>query len=653
MKYTIISTFFVIIFLFFCNTILVQSQSDKVLLTINGDPIYKREFERLYNKHIEESLNETKSPKEFLELFIDLKLKVKEAKALRFDTTTQFLHELNNYRKQLVIPYLFDKKEKTRLAKEAYERLKTEIHIKLILVRVDTYASAADSLIAYRKAMNIRRNIMSGVDFETVARRTSDDPSVSKNGGDWWYVSVFRLPYTLENYIYQAEKGTLSMPIRTENGYYIVRIMDKRPARGELKVAHIMISLPSNADSLQQYQAKQRIDTAYTKLRLGESFEELVKQYSNDKSTCENKGELPWLRTGYSAREFEKQAFALKNKGDFTKVFRTSWGWHIVRLIDRKAIYPYENIKQKLYSLVENDSRILISKHKTVNKLKKTYNYEDYRKLTEFYFVVDTTIFDGKWNIEKANDIDEVMFLLAGKSYTQQDFAAFLEQNQIRSRRMPIDIFVNQKYRNFVSERILAEEERHIETKNEEFRYLMQEFYDGILLFAIVDQQIWSKAENDSVGQYNHYKSFSDRFLNIPSYELAVFSYSDETALKELRKILKKKNLSPKEVEAKINKKKPNRCKLIEDGVFDTNSDLVQKNLTNIKKTQKKEIIELKTDKKLIFVANIFSPSPLPYQEVKWLVLADYQVELERKWNMKLRKKYDIKINKSVLSEIK
>lgn len=224
-----------------------QEKENPVVLEIGNKKVTLEEFEAIYKKNADE--NKTSTPeelKDYLDLYIKFKLKVVEAEALGMDTLPAFVQELEGYRKQLAQPYLSDREVTEGLIKEAYERMKSDVNASHILVKVSQEAEPKDTLAAYNKILKIRKRIITGEDFEKVAAETSEDPSAVKNKGNLGYFTVFQMVYPFESAAYNTEVGKISMPVRTSFGYHILKVNDKRPARGTMKAAHIMIRVNKN-----------------------------------------------------------------------------------------------------------------------------------------------------------------------------------------------------------------------------------------------------------------------------------------------------------------------------------------------------------------------------------------------------------------------
>ena len=362
-----------------------QPEEEKVLLTIGSHKVSLSEFEWIYQKNNTQNINnQSTTIEEYLDLYINFKLKVVEAENLGMDTLGTFKKELAGYREQLAKAYLTDIATIETLTQEAYNRLKTEVNISHILVKLKNNPTPEDTLTAFEKAIAIRSRIELGESFESIARGTSDDPMAKTNGGNLGYFNAFQMVYPFENAAYKNDTGIVTMPVRTKFGYHILRINDKRESQGKVKTAHIMVAVPRGSGKKVIDSAKVKIFRIYKLLNNGESFTELAKKYSDDRGSAQDGGELPWFGTGRMVPEFEKAAFSINENGDICEPVQTNFGWHIIKRIDKQDLESYNELKHQLKEKVYKSGRAIIAREAFVNKLKGEYNfYTDSAKLSD------------------------------------------------------------------------------------------------------------------------------------------------------------------------------------------------------------------------------------------------------------------------------
>lgn len=628
----------------------VSAQTDPVLLKVASENITKGEFERVYYKNNnKETGNDEKAVREYLELYINYKLKVKEAESLRMDTIQTFVDELSGYKKQLAQPYLTDKNVTDDLIKEAYERMKSDVNASHILIKCAPDALPKDTLAAYNKAIKIRDKILKGASFQTLARDSSDDPSAKENGGDLGYFTAMQMVYPFETVAFNTKPGQISMPVRTRFGYHIIKTIDIRPAVGEIRVAHIMIkSSATDPDSVKD-NAKKKIDEIYAKVKAGEKFEDLVNQYSEDRGSQKNGGALPWFGTGRMVPEFEKAAFALKNDNDYTEPVKTSYGWHIIKRLEKKGIPTFEEKKGELKNNVMRDSRSEMSKTALVNRVKKEYMFKEVAKnKDEFIKTLDSSLVNGTYHDSSAAKYTKPLFTLGDKTYTQKDFATFLMNNQQKKTSGSAQQIAYSQYDNFVNESCTAYEESQLDKKYPEFKALMQEYRDGILLFDLTDKMVWSKAVKDSTGLQAFYDKNKNNYMWGERIDAVVYTCANADIAAKVRKMLKK-GKSDNDISGEINKESTLNL-TIKSGKFSKGdnefADEVAWNVgisNDINKNNQITFVRIKEK---------MDPTPKSLDEARGLVTADYQAHLEKTWIEELRVKYPVQVNQETLSTV-
>ncbi len=635
--------------------------SEPVLLTINNKPVTKSEFERIYHKNNKDSVSDQKSIQDYLQLFINFKLKVMEAEALGLDTAASFKQELASYRKQLTAPYLIDKETEEKLLKEAYDRKQWRLRASHILIKLPENPSPADTLAAYNKAVELRNRILKGEDFAKLAKENSEDDVSKVNGGDISFFTVFSTVLPFENAAYKLKIGEISELVRSPFGYHIIKLTDKQPNPGDVKVAHIMILVPRDAKEEDTKKAEDKINEVYQKLQQGEDFSKLAQEYSDDKSTANRGGELPWFGTGRMVPEFEATAFNLK-KDEYSKPFRTSFGWHIIKKLDTRPIASFENERNDLQTKIAKDPRAQQSKAVFVEKLKKEYSYTPFAKnLDEIIKSVDTTLFSGNWKMSPKVDLNKPLFKLGDSTYTQQKFAKVLSQYRAKSKKGEYKAdaakeIAKQLYKDWETDVILSYEDARLEAKYPAFASLIQEYHDGILLFNLTDKMVWSKAIKDSVGLKEFYEKNKNNYMWDTRANIAWISYDNDKCKDALIKAWEKSAKSETvldEILKSVNKKSTCLTKKETKYVSKNEYPEIDKIAFNSDKSQNKSYA-VQDDKKniLVFLGTI-PPQPKLLNETKGLVTADYQSFLEKQWVDELHKKYTVNVNESVLKQVK
>ncbi len=634
-------------------------QNDPILMTINNIPVTKSEFERIYYKNNKDSIRDEKSIKEYLELFINFKLKVLEAKNLGLDTMPNFVQELQSYRKQLTAPYFVDKETEEKILKEAYERKKWRIRTSHILIKVNELARPADTLAAYNKAIEIKKRLDNGEDFATLAKQYSEDDASKINGGDIGYLTVFTTVLPYENTAYSLKVGEVSMPVRSQYGYHIIKVTDKKENPGDVKVAHIMVLVARDAKEEDVKKAEEKINEVYQKLQNGEDFAKLALEYSDDKSSAKRGGELPWFGTGRMVPEFESAAFETPI-GSYSKPFRTAFGWHIIKKIEVRPLGTFESERNELSSKVAKDPRAQQSKSTLIEKLKKEYNYTFFQKnLDEIMKYVDTSLYSGNFKAPANLNLDKPIFTLKDSVYTQKKFINYLMAYKNKQKENITNetakLLAKQLYKEWENNEILAYEDVRLEKKYPAFAQLLQEYHDGILLFDLTDKMVWSKAIKDTTGLKEFYEKNKTNYMWGNRAEVYLITYESDKCKDQFIKAIEnnKKQLTVEEIVNNINKKAI--CLTKKDvRLFSKGDSPEVDRIAFNSDASKNQKYSVNTEKKSIFYVNkMLPPQPKELSEAKGIITADYQSYLEKQWIDELRKKYEVKVNEDVLKLIK
>ena len=637
----------------FILTLQLNAQQDPTVLEIDGQKVTKSEFLQIYLKNNNNPKYDQQSLDDYMELFKKFKLKVAEAESLGYDTIPKLKKELAGYRKQLSQPYLVDSAENKALVQQAYERMKVEIRASHILIKVDENASPEDTLKAYNRIIALRKRIEGGEDFNTVAKSKngSEDKSVERNGGDLGYFTAFQMVYPFEEAAYNTPVGKVSMPVRTRFGYHIIKVTDKRPARGTMKAAHIMIAVAKDAPQDEVESAQKKVNEIYAKLKAGESFAELAEEYSEDGQTASKGGELPPFGTGTQTRmvpEFEDAAFALKNDGDIAEPIKTDFGYHIIKRIQLIPLRSFDELKKEIQTKVNKDERANITQNSFISKLKKSYGFKDAYKSTSKVFVasIDTNYTKGKWTAASITS-DKPMFTLDGKKFTQKQFAQYLEKNYRGVKGGDSKSIVQKQYAAWQKAEILGYEESKLETKYPEFKALMKEYHDGILLYEVMTDKVWNKGIKDTTGLKEYFAKNNNKYAWGQRYDAYVYECKTQDIANQVSAMLMKSDtVSSKTILAKINKESELNLK-VKTGKLEVD------NTPYLKGQPLKTGVNspYKYDDKyyVVKVKEVISPAPKTLAEAKGPATSDYQAYLEQQWLAEIAAKHPIKVYKEVL----
>lgn len=634
----------------YSTTVAQDALEDKVLFTVEDDVITAEEYMAVYNKNRNLGQDiDPKTPSEYLDLYTNFKLKVHNAKELGMDTIPSFLNEYRSYRNQLTKPYLTDKGVTDKMVKEAYSRMKEDIKVAHILVMVKDDASAKDTLEAYTKIMRAKERISKGEDFGIVSKEVSEDTYAAENNGVLGYYTVFNLVYPFETAMYNAKVGELVGPVRTQFGYHLIKTLDRRPARGEIQVAHIMIVSNQDTPENKRLEAKQKVDEIYEQIVGGADFASLAKQHSDDQNSSFNAGVIQAFGINRMYPEFEEVAFSLEKVGDFSKPVKTPAGWHIIKLIKKDGMPTFEDAKGNLKVKVERDARAKKSKTSIIKRLKKEYSYQEFRKNKQAFFSkVDKKLKKGQFRASELSKKSAAapLFKFASKEYKVGDFAAHLEKNQgVGIPNTDIDVLFNK----YATSMIIEYEKTQLESKYPEFRLLSREYYEGILLFDLTEKMVWRKSISDSAGLVEFYEANKGDYTWDTRYDVAIVDANSKKIAKKAKKLLKK-GKSVDEVQAILNEESQLNVD-IEAGVFELNGKPVLENF-EISKTGFTKVINDGGRYKVIKVNAILNPTTKTLKEAKGAVVSHYQTHLEDKWIKELKESYKVRVNDEVLKQV-
>ena len=528
------------------------SSSQPTIATIGDQPIHTSEFAYVYQKNNgnQKDAYTPESIKDYLRLYINFKLKVREAEALGLDTAKSFKAELNGYKKQLSQPYFTEKSVTEKLTKEAYERMKEEINASHILIKLNPDADPKDTLAAYTKIKGIQEKALKGESFEKLAYEHSDDPSAKTNKGNLGYFTAFGTIYPFETAAYTTPIGSISNPVRTQFGYHILKVNNRRKSQGQVKVAHIMVRSSEGMSSSDSIAAKQKIDEIYNRLQKGEDWKNLVAQFSEDANSKSKAGELMWFSAGKMIPSFEEAAFALQNPNDISKPVLTPYGWHIIKLLERKSLEPFEVLEPTLKSKVSKD-RGEINKKVLLERLKKENAFVENTKVVDNLIAsADSSLLKGAWDYKADPKNNPELFTIGKEKYTKNDFLKFVKQRQKARKNISPAQYMKTLYKDYADEMLITYEEIHLEEKYPDYKMLVKEYRDGILLFQLMDEKVWSKAIEDTAGLKKFFNEHRDKYKWDYRAHAKIFNVANPAVLEKLKPELMKDRYKVKDYQS-------------------------------------------------------------------------------------------------------
>ena len=628
-----------------------QLNAQEVLFTVGNESITTEEFKAVYekNKGVGAALD-PKTPEEYLELYINFKLKIAEAYEQQRDTATEFKNEFGGYRAQLAKPYLSDQGAEDELVNQAFSRMQEEVRAAHIMIALEANALPSDTLKAYRQLLDLRKSILSGkTKFENAARETSADTWSAKNGGDLGYFTVFNMVYPFESAAYELEVGNLSMPVRSQYGYHLLKLLDRRSASGIVRVRHIFFASNGKSSLQEQQRAERSANEIYSRLEGGEDFISLL-EFSEDRKTKDAMGELPEFGINNMMPAFEEAAFSLEASGDYSVPVETSIGWHVIQLIEKKPLASFDELKSELKKKVKRDTRSRVGATRFMKRLKSEYDFAiDERWLGRTMNLVDKNAFGtGTWAMP-ALSRDRIVATFANEKIYQSEVLEFWTKNQNQSSEAVRVEFLRVLFNAYSNDRMIAYEDGQLESKHTDFRNLVREYKEGILLFDLTQEAVWNKAAQDSAGIATHYELIKEDYRWEDRIRATYWVSTDEKLAKKISKWTAK-NKSEK-VQALLENEDALSV-AVQNGTYEQDDNSVIEAVWQ----QESGIygpVELDNGSFAVVQIDEFIPSaPKALNEIKGLVIASYQDALEKEWVSALKSKFEVNVNEIAKSAL-
>jgi peptidyl-prolyl cis-trans isomerase SurA len=612
-----------------------------------------KDFLRAYNKNnAQVSRDKTKAMQDYLELYMNSRLKIQEAHERGYDTLPQIKSEVETLRSQIIENYMSDPITINRLTKEAFQRSQKDIHVGHIFISFTNPAGAVDTVAAAKKLKDVLSGLEKGEDFLKVAEQFSDEPSVKTNKGDIGYITVLTLPYPIENIIYNILPDKISKPFTSKIGYHIFKNLGERKAAGKIKVQQILIAFPPGADDAEKKRAFILADSIYQRIMAGDDFGKLAGMFSNDYISAATGGNVPDIGVGQYEPEFEKMIWSLPKDEAVSKPFLTTHGYHIVKRVTVKPVITnaddkayMDELKQKIMS----DDRWKTAKDFIYERVQKKAGFKKSNYNDKVLWALSDSLLDARQaGIGRAMNTHSPLFKIGDTTITVLQWIAYAQAFRFKPDRSGLKAYPD--LMDEFSKTAMYEYYRaHLEDYSEEFRTQMSEFRDGNLFFEIMQQEIWNKTQNDSTELLSLYKKNRNKYKWKPSADAVVFFSSDESASKNLYDELKKDPSAwRKAVEPYVER------------VVTDSSRYEWEQIPGLGKQTPKagqltqpSVNTSDNTSSFAYITKIYTESsPRSFNEAKGLVMNDYQAGLEAQWIKSLRKKYPVMIDKKVLAKI-
>ncbi|MCB9236050.1 MAG: peptidylprolyl isomerase [Bacteroidia bacterium] len=640
-----------------------KGNSPALLTFDNGEKVDKSEFERVYKKNNPDWQDDVKGDgapvKEYLGLYINFKRKVMEAEALGLDETDAFKKEFEGYRKQLAQPYLVEKKVQEGLIHEAYDRSKEFISASHILIMASEDAKPEDTLKAYKKILAIRDSIVNhGKDFATMAARHSQDPSAKQNKGYLGYFSAFDMVYPFETGAYNTPKGKVSQPVRTGYGYHLIYVKDRVPSNGKKSAAHIIIRIGPQYSAKDTGMAVSKINEIYQKLQNGGDFAELAGLYSDDPVTAKRGGDLG---NGRLIPEMEELKIKLR-KGEFSQPFNTAFGWHILKVTDEEPLKSFEESEPALKSRISKDARSYLSRDRLIERVKKENDWKFYQaaadKFSDQITQEDLNKYSkGFWRYSDSlhsSLYPEVVYTLGKGDNVQKgtlkDYMDFYVKYRKGFEGATARQVTDKIMEEFVESEVLRFEENQLPKKYPEYRDLVKEYRDGILLFTLTEDKVWRKAVEDTTGLKQYYADHKDKFQAGKRVVIHEYVASDRDALVSVEQMISE-GKSDEEIEHTVNEESALTLK-IRTLTYEQGKSEIDENVFNYPTAFQTDIMKDGDNYRIMIVKEVIPAGIKSFADAKSEAITQYQNYLESTWLAELEKKYPVKVDQKVYDSL-
>jgi len=648
--------FLVIPFLQLITACLIAQENKDVLISIDDFNVSAQEFARVYNKNNTTGTMNSKSVDEYLDLYINFKMKVLEAKNLGYDTVASFKEELAGYREKLAQPYLEGVEITEEMIKEAYDRMTQEVEVSHILYGLKKNPLPEDTLELYNKALKTLERIKSGdVSFEEASDEYNDDPYVKNNGGYLGYFSGMTMVQSFEDAAYKTPIGEITGPVGTSFGYHLIKVTNKRPSKGEAKASHIYFKVSQNADSAVWQKTKSKADSVYHLIQSGQqSFSNMVREFSDDRESAKNDGNVGFFKAGKMVPEFAETALAMDSIGQIAKPVRTMFGYHIIKLTDIKPVPEYSEVKDHL------KQRLMSGRHEKLNRQKAIRNFKNKYEIVENNELIDELIDTLDRKYLKEDSFNEVqypkgtIFNIDEKKYTSEDFIAYAKTWTRPYFSQPS---LYEAYGTYLEKEIMEYADSMLEIEYPEFRHLMQEYRDGILLFNIMSDKVWNYASKDTAGLKAFYQENKENYMWDKRADITQYIFADSSLTTNIKQ------------EASDNiAQQVNTGQLVQTYCDTTAKEpCVKVGYHKFEKRQNDKLDQMQWQKgnvsevfktedgqySIIAINDILEPEIKKLEEARGIIVADYQEVLEKQWVSELKEKYEVTINEKLLKKVK
>lgn len=626
--------------------------SSQTLFTYGPHKADAKEFLKAFNKNNQQpAATKAKAMQDYLDLYINSRLKIQQAYDRGYDTLPQITSEVENLRNQVIENYMSDPEAINKLSKEAFQRSLKDIHAAHIFISFTTPTGTTDTLTARKKLNEAVSRLAKGEDFLLVAQQLSDDPSAKTNKGNLDYITVFTLPYEFENILYTTAAGKYAKPYTSKAGYHIFKNMGERKALGKIKIQQILLALPPDADEATKRSTAKLADSIYQQIIKRGDFAKLAAMYSNDVISANADGNVPDISVGQYDPSFENIIWSLPKDGAVSKPFATNHGYHIVKRVALKPVVTdaankenIDNLKQRIMQ----DDRWKTAKDFIYTLVKRKAGFKKPYSDAAIWGITDSLLDNKLAGAGKGLANSSNVFTIGNTNYSVAQWVNYAQYNRLKPDRSGIRPYT-EVMDEFSKNSMYQYYRLHLEDFNEDFRSQMAEFKDGNLFFEIMQQEIWNKAQSDSAALLKLYEKNKAAYNWAASADAIVFFCSDQSTAQALHEKIKKNAAEWKKEVALVAEK------VVADSSRYEWAQLpgLHKTVPKVGMTTPVSINTTDNTASFTYIVTVHSqPSPRSFAEAKILVINDYQTVLEDEWIKALKKKYPVTIDEKVWKSI-
>lgn len=643
----------------------VATSDDPALLVFPGnDTVYKSEFEYVYQKNNggwDAVKGHTDAQyREYLDLYINFKRKVLEAESLGLHETDAFKNEFEGYRKQLAQPYLVEKSVQEKLIKEAYERSKVVIAAAHLLIMCSPDATPEDTLKAYNKALMLRDSITKhGKSFSEIAKRNSEDPSARSNEGYLGYFSVFDMVYPFETGAFNTKVGEVSMPVRSGYGYHLISVRDRMESTGKKTAAHIIIRVGPQYSAKTDDQAKAKISEIYTKLKGGADWEETVKAYSDDPNTADRGGDLGVGRLIPEMEDIKRKL----GKDDISEPFSTSFGHHILKVTDVEPVKTFEEAQPDIKSKIARDARSTLSREELIKRVKREYGYQrNETTISAFNEAIEKQGQIPQYNKGFWRPVDSIhkhlydmpLYTIGSNgdkhTGTVQDYITWYVKARKGYEGATLAQVTNKLLESFEEQEMLAHEERQLPKKHREYRELLKEYRDGILLFTLTEDKVWRKAVEDTVGLKKYYEDNKSKFMADERVVVTEYIAEQRGSIEQVDRLLAKKTPEA-EIDSIVNSTSALNLR-VRTQTYEKGKSEKEAMMFGQQPGHRSAILEYGKAWRILVLKENLPAGQKSFDDSKSECITQYQNFLEAEWLAELKDKYPVTVQEKTFSTL-